>query len=130
MNNSNQQLSIRQMKLAMSGVIVVLSALVYALFSERAPNETDPNAIGLVFFAAGIATSIIGLFMASQARNSQPEKAVIAAANFEVAALLAFIYVAFINTEAPLWISPVVGLYAIAMIWANVPNGDDAQPSS
>lgn len=115
-----QQASARTIKLGMTGAIIMLNALVFLVFAGRMPNQQDPTMLTYTFGLLAVMASAVGLWFASRARKGQPV-AMISAATFELVSLLAFMYVAFLNTEAPLWILPATSLYSIVMIWLVVP---------
>lgn len=121
---SPQQTPVRNIKLAMTAVIIIISGLAYFVFGERTSNAEDPTTLGYVFAAVAVLTSINGVIHSQKARSGEPV-AVMAAAMFEVVALLAFIYVSFLNTEASLGLMFGAALFSIAMIWLVVPGDSE-----
>ena len=124
-----RSVSIAPIKGAMSFVVLAVTGMTYILFGERSPVEGSMAALTTVFVVLGGMASVTGIYMGAKARNGAPT-AVVSAATFEVCTLLAFIYVAFLNTDTPLWVVPVIGVYSILMIWTASPQTMSTPPAS
>lgn len=112
---------LRTTKIAFTVALIIIGYLGYSgIISPESGDSNETSILPTIFSFGALLTSAMGLWSAEKARKGPLAQATIASAQFEIPAILAFVY-SVIVANSPWWLVPVAATYSILCIWFIVP---------